>query len=172
MSMSCMDMRRNPSMMHFLVTFGISILFNTMACRYDDMKTAQENIELQTTILSRFDLIFIVKDERSMDRDKMIARHVLNVHKMAGALLEVDEEEQKVLPVNHHTLNSTYSCSATLAYHNGCVRRCCAFDKLDPNSSVLYSDTCCGVRAVREIVDDRTILQGSILCMSTLLFHR
>jgi hypothetical protein len=60
------------------------------------MKTAQENIDLQTTILSRFDLIFIVKDERSMDRDKQIARHVLNVHKNAGAALEVDEEEKKV----------------------------------------------------------------------------
>ena len=66
-------------------------------CRYDDMKTAQENIDLQTTILSRFDLIFIVKDERSMDRDKQIARHVLNVHKNAGAALEVDEEQKKVL---------------------------------------------------------------------------
>ena len=29
--------------------------------RYDDLKTAQENIDLQSTILSRFDLIFIVK---------------------------------------------------------------------------------------------------------------
>lgn len=64
------------------------------------MKTAQENIDLQTTILSRFDLIFIVKDERSMDRDKQIARHVLNVHKNAGAALEVDEEEKKVAASN------------------------------------------------------------------------
>jgi hypothetical protein len=32
--------------------------------RYDDLKSAQENIELQSTILSRFDLIFIVKDDR------------------------------------------------------------------------------------------------------------
>ncbi|DBB06454.1 hypothetical protein WJX77_000661 [Trebouxia sp. C0004] len=68
---------------------------NPPSGRYDDMKTAQENIDLQTTILSRFDLIFIVKDERSMDRDKQIARHVLNVHKNAGSALEVDEEEKK-----------------------------------------------------------------------------
>ena len=67
------------------------------ACRYDDLKTAQENIDLQTTILSRFDLIFIVKDERSMERDKQIARHVLNVHKNAGAAPEADEEDHKVL---------------------------------------------------------------------------
>lgn len=38
------------------------------------MKSAGENIELQTTILSRFDLIFIVKDERNADRDRQIAK--------------------------------------------------------------------------------------------------
>ena len=34
---------------------------NPPSGRYDDLKTAQENIDLQSTILSRFDLIFIVK---------------------------------------------------------------------------------------------------------------
>ena len=43
-------------------------------CRYDDLKSAQDNIDLQSTILSRFDLIFIVKDERTMETDKQIAR--------------------------------------------------------------------------------------------------
>jgi len=38
------------------------------------MKSAGENIELQTTILSRFDHIFIVKDERNADRDRQIAK--------------------------------------------------------------------------------------------------
>ena len=42
--------------------------------RYDDLKSAGENIELQTTILSRFDLIFIVKDERNAERDTQIAK--------------------------------------------------------------------------------------------------
>ncbi len=57
-----------------------------LACRYDDLKTAQENIDLQSTILSRFDLIFIVKDTR--EHDMAIARHVLDNHRqgaMAGA---------------------------------------------------------------------------------------
>lgn len=45
-----------------------------MMHRYDDLKSAQENIDLQSTILSRFDLIFIVKDERSIEKDKLIAR--------------------------------------------------------------------------------------------------
>ena len=42
---------------------------NPPSGKYDDLKTAQENIDLQTTILSRFDLIFIVKDERSVSPD-------------------------------------------------------------------------------------------------------
>jgi hypothetical protein len=32
----------------------------------------QENIDLQSTILSRFDLIFIVKDERIAERDMQV----------------------------------------------------------------------------------------------------
>ncbi|KAK9810367.1 hypothetical protein WJX72_009530 [[Myrmecia] bisecta] len=68
---------------------------NPPSGRYDDLKSAQENIDLQSTILSRFDLIFIVKDERTVDRDKMIARHVLDVHRLAGAQAEADEEDKK-----------------------------------------------------------------------------
>ena len=56
----------------------------------------QENIDPQSTILSRFDLIFIVRDERSIERDTQIARHVLDVHRLAGTQPEADEEERKV----------------------------------------------------------------------------
>lgn len=38
---------------------------------YLHLQTAQDNIDLQTTILSRFDLIFIVKDIRKYDQDKV-----------------------------------------------------------------------------------------------------
>lgn len=37
------------------------------------------------TILSRFDTIFIVKDEHNVDRDTTLAKHVMNVHMNAGA---------------------------------------------------------------------------------------
>lgn len=68
---------------------------NPPSGRYDDLKTAQENIDLQSTILSRFDLIFIVKDERSMDRDKQIARFVMAVHTNGNEAVEVDEEARR-----------------------------------------------------------------------------
>lgn len=49
--------------------------------RYDDMKDPVENIDFQTTILSRFDMIFILRDIRNMRKDVMLAKHVINVHR-------------------------------------------------------------------------------------------
>jgi len=51
---------------------------------YDDLKSAAENIDFQTTILSRFDLIFIVHDVRTVESDKRIATHVIDVHRQAS----------------------------------------------------------------------------------------
>ncbi|KAF9217244.1 minichromosome maintenance protein 5 [Podila verticillata] len=52
---------------------------NPVFGRYDDMRSAGENIDFQTTILSRFDMIFILKDEHNEGRDMTIARHVMNL---------------------------------------------------------------------------------------------
>ncbi|KAF4623441.1 hypothetical protein D9613_001673 [Agrocybe pediades] len=53
---------------------------NPVFGRYDEGRSPGENIDFQTTILSRFDMIFIVKDEHNEARDKMIAKHVMNIH--------------------------------------------------------------------------------------------
>ena len=53
---------------------------NPIFGRYDDMKSPGENIDFQTTILSRFDMIFIVKDEHDRSKDERIARHVMGIH--------------------------------------------------------------------------------------------
>lgn len=53
---------------------------NPVFGRYDDFKSASEQIDLMTTILSRFDMIFLVRDIREEERDRMICRHVMGVH--------------------------------------------------------------------------------------------
>ena len=53
---------------------------NPIFGRYDDMKSISEQIELQTTILSRFDCIFIVRDTRTEDHDRRMADHILLLH--------------------------------------------------------------------------------------------
>ena len=47
---------------------------------YDDSKSAANNIDFLPTILSRFDLIFIVRDLRDEAKDRKIAEHVMGVH--------------------------------------------------------------------------------------------
>ena len=58
---------------------------NSIFGRWDDAK-AEENIDFMPTILSRFDTIFIVKDEHNPERDTTLAKHVMNVHMNAGAV--------------------------------------------------------------------------------------
>ncbi|KAF1809640.1 MCM-domain-containing protein [Eremomyces bilateralis CBS 781.70] len=70
---------------------------NPIFGRYDDMKTPGENIDFQTTILSRFDMIFIVRDEHERGRDERIAKHVMGIH-MGGR--GVEEQVQAEIPVD------------------------------------------------------------------------
>jgi DNA replication licensing factor MCM5 len=70
---------------------------NPIFGRYDDLKTPGENIDFQTTILSRFDMIFIVRDEHEKGRDERIARHVMGIH-MGGR--GVEEQAESEIPVD------------------------------------------------------------------------
>lgn len=70
---------------------------NPIYGRYDDLKSPGENIDFQTTILSRFDMIFIVKDEHNQARDINIARHVMNIH--TGNTTNQTEQEGEI-PIN------------------------------------------------------------------------
>jgi len=47
---------------------------NPVFGRYDEGRSPGENIDFQTTILSRFDMIFIVKDEHDEGRDRVSVR--------------------------------------------------------------------------------------------------
>jgi len=67
---------------------------NPIFGRYDDLKTPGENIDFQTTILSRFDMIFIVRDEHEKGRDERIARHVMGIQ-MGGRGIE-DQAEAEI----------------------------------------------------------------------------
>jgi DNA replicative helicase MCM subunit Mcm2 (Cdc46/Mcm family) len=57
--------------------------------RYDELRSAADNIDLMSTILSRFDLIFIVRDIRDEERDRAIAKHVMSVHINAAQVWEI-----------------------------------------------------------------------------------
>ncbi len=53
---------------------------NPIFGRYDTYKTAAENINLPATILSRFDLIFVLTDKPDPKQDRELVTHVLRLH--------------------------------------------------------------------------------------------
>jgi replicative DNA helicase Mcm len=56
--------------------------------RYDAYKTVTENINLPITILSRFDLIFVLKDVPKKDLDEKMSAHILEIHKKGEVPIE------------------------------------------------------------------------------------
>lgn len=56
--------------------------------RYDPYRTVTENINLPVTILSRFDLIFVIRDEPRKDADESMAAHILTLHKTGASPVE------------------------------------------------------------------------------------
>uniref|UniRef100_A0A7S3QKH7 DNA replication licensing factor MCM7 n=1 Tax=Dunaliella tertiolecta TaxID=3047 RepID=A0A7S3QKH7_DUNTE len=53
--------------------------------RYDKKRTPAENINLPAALLSRFDILWLMLDEVSDEGDRMLAEHVLTVHRTGAA---------------------------------------------------------------------------------------
>uniref|UniRef100_A0A452UQG5 DNA replication licensing factor MCM5 n=1 Tax=Ursus maritimus TaxID=29073 RepID=A0A452UQG5_URSMA len=66
---------------------------NSVFGRWDETK-GEDNIDFMPTILSRFDMIFIVKDEHNEERDVMLAKHVITLH--VSALTQTQAVEGEV----------------------------------------------------------------------------
>jgi len=56
---------------------------NPMYGKYDPYKNITENVNLPVPLLTRFDLIFIVRDMPEKEKDNLIASHILEIHKDA-----------------------------------------------------------------------------------------
>ena len=67
---------------------------NPMFGKYDPFKNITENVNLPVPLLTRFDLIFVVRDIPSKEKDTRIARHILNLHRVSAtdtkSLIDVD----------------------------------------------------------------------------------
>ncbi len=57
---------------------------NPLLGRYDPYKTITENINIPIPLLTRFDLIFVIRDIASAQKDERIARHILTRHNNRG----------------------------------------------------------------------------------------
>ncbi|SPN97668.1 probable cell division control protein nda4 [Cephalotrichum gorgonifer] len=88
---------------------------NPIFGRYDDMKSPGENIDFQTTILSRFDMIFIVKDEHSRTKDESIAKHVMGLQMGGRTVDEPTEAEISVEKMKRYISYCKSRCAPRLS---------------------------------------------------------
>jgi replicative DNA helicase Mcm len=56
--------------------------------RYEPARTVSENISLPVTILSRFDLIFILRDVPNKEADGKMSAHILEIHRKGSSPVE------------------------------------------------------------------------------------
>jgi replicative DNA helicase Mcm len=56
--------------------------------RYEPHRTVAENISLPVTILSRFDLIFVLRDVPNKETDSKMSEHILEIHKKGLSPIE------------------------------------------------------------------------------------
>ncbi|MEM0253804.1 MAG: minichromosome maintenance protein MCM [Candidatus Bathyarchaeia archaeon] len=56
--------------------------------RYEPHRTVAENIALPVTILSRFDLIFVLRDVPDKELDSRMSEHILELHRRGSAPVE------------------------------------------------------------------------------------
>ncbi|EFA12381.1 DNA replication licensing factor Mcm3 [Tribolium castaneum] len=68
---------------------------NPVYGKYDQYKTPMENIGLQDSLLSRFDLLFVMLDSVDEDHDLMISDHVVRMHRYRNP----GEQDGEVLPM-------------------------------------------------------------------------
>jgi replicative DNA helicase Mcm len=57
---------------------------NPMYGKYDPFKNITENVNLPVPLLTRFDLIHVIRDKPSKERDTKIAQHIINLHTPKG----------------------------------------------------------------------------------------
>jgi replicative DNA helicase Mcm len=67
---------------------------NPVYGKYDPYKNITENVNLPVPLLTRFDLIFIVRDSPDKEKDNLVASHILEIHrdteKAARPAIDID----------------------------------------------------------------------------------
>ena len=62
--------------------------------RYEPNRTVAENVPLPVTILSRFDLIFVLRDVPNKESDGKMSRHILELHRRGASPVEAQVDAE------------------------------------------------------------------------------
>lgn len=94
--------------LHQFSNFSLSAMLTCSGiASYDEYQTPMDNIGLPDSLLSRFDLLFIMLDEMRPERDRMLAGHVLKSHTYRktgeedGHPLKIDDSADVITTEDH-----------------------------------------------------------------------
>ena len=62
--------------------------------RYEPNRTVAENVPLPVTILSRFDLIFVLRDVPNKEADSKMSQHILEIHRRGASPVEAQVDAE------------------------------------------------------------------------------
>ena len=90
---------------------------NPLYGRYNRRKSISENVDLPNSLLSRFDLLFLIIDKADVDNDRAMSMHVLHVHKFLRtpdpAINPIDPASIKQYIAHARDLNPTIPSKLT-----------------------------------------------------------
>jgi DNA replication licensing factor MCM2 len=96
---------------------------NPVGGRYDPSVSFDANIDLTTPILSRFDLLFVIRDEVNPDADTRLAQFICRSHARSHPLAHEEAEQlSRMLQHTLRTLEASYSRAAELGDEEECAR--------------------------------------------------
>ncbi len=151
---------------------------NPMYGKYDPFKNITENVNLPIPLLTRFDLIFVVRDIPTKEKDERIARHIIDLHTPAGienrSLIDVDiltkylayakrynptltrEAEEKILDyyLKMRTVESEEMITVTPRQLEGIIRLATARARLLMKSQVEEEDAQRAIYLIESMLQD------------------
>jgi replicative DNA helicase Mcm len=86
---------------------------NPILGRYNEYASIIENISFPITLLSRFDLIFLMRDIPEKERDAKLSRHILNIHSGGHCEPAIAPELLRKYIAHARTINPVMTSGAT-----------------------------------------------------------
>jgi DNA replication licensing factor MCM6 len=63
---------------------------NPISGRYDKSRSLRYNVNISSPIMSRFDLFFVIFDQKDDEEDYNIAHHIVNMHRLKDRAVSPD----------------------------------------------------------------------------------
>ena len=63
---------------------------NPQMGRYDKSRSLRFNVNISPPIMSRFDIFFVIFDDKNDENDFQIAQHIVNMHRLTDDAVDPD----------------------------------------------------------------------------------